>query len=210
MLGQHMGAAETDHRSEKLPVEKPIELPIAKAEAFGLLFRQYYRMILSFFERRRSLTPQECEELTQETFLRAYRGMETFRHDGDVKYWVLAIAINVYHSSIERVMAAKRSGQEIPLDQSRIHSSLVADPLNRLLDEERLLILRQAMAELPEQMRRCVTLRIGHDLKYREIAEIMGISIQTVKAHLSQARDKLRGIVLARCWRRRPKKRGSS
>ena len=63
--------------------------------------------------------------------------------------------------------------------------------LDSLLDEERWRALRAAVAELPEQMRDCLILRLYHQLSYREIAVIKKISIETVKAHLSRARKKL-------------------
>ncbi|HUP43451.1 MAG TPA: sigma factor-like helix-turn-helix DNA-binding protein, partial [Thermoanaerobaculia bacterium] len=50
---------------------------------------------------------------------------------------------------------------------------------------------RSAVAELPDQMRDCLTLRLYHDLAYREIAVIKKLSIETVKAHLFRARKKL-------------------
>jgi RNA polymerase sigma-70 factor (ECF subfamily) len=56
-------------------------------------------------------------------------------------------------------------------------------------------VLRQALAELPPKMRRCVLLRIDQDLKYREIAALLRVSIETVKSQLSQARDRLEAEV---------------
>lgn len=52
--------------------------------------------------------------------------------------------------------------------------------------------LRAKLDQLPPQMRRCLYLRLYHDLKYREIAALMRISIETVKAHLHQAQNRLR------------------
>ena len=49
------------------------------------------------------------------------------------------------------------------------------------------------MAALPAQMRRCVELRVHQDLRYKEIADLMQVSIDTVKAHLYQARQQLKG-----------------
>ena len=65
-------------------------------------------------------------------------------------------------------------------------------PLGEMLTEERSEVLRRAMADLPTQMRRCVELRVNQDLKYREIALLMGVSIDTVKANLFQARQLLK------------------
>jgi len=56
-------------------------------------------------------------------------------------------------------------------------------------------LLSSALAQLPPQMRRCVELRFGQELKYREIAAVMKISVDTVKSHLFQAREHLRQIV---------------
>jgi RNA polymerase sigma-70 factor (ECF subfamily) len=50
----------------------------------------------------------------------------------------------------------------------------------------------EILQQMPEQMRRCFLLRFGEEMKYREIAEVMSISIQTVKSHLHQARARLR------------------
>jgi RNA polymerase sigma-70 factor (ECF subfamily) len=53
----------------------------------------------------------------------------------------------------------------------------------------------RALQDLPEQMRRCFILRFDQQLRYREIAAVMQISIQTVKSHLHQARERLKAIL---------------
>jgi RNA polymerase sigma-70 factor (ECF subfamily) len=57
-----------------------------------------------------------------------------------------------------------------------------------VLEKEKLDKLYSALNALPEQMRRCVTLRVVEDRKYEEIAQQMGIAVNTVKAHLHRAR----------------------
>lgn len=66
------------------------------------------------------------------------------------------------------------------------------DPREEILARERRRKLREAVTRLPERMQRCVTLRIERGLKYREIAVIMQISIDTVKTQLYQARHRLK------------------
>jgi RNA polymerase sigma-70 factor (ECF subfamily) len=66
------------------------------------------------------------------------------------------------------------------------------DALTSAITREQYGILREALAELPEQMRQCVRLRLKDDLKYKEIAEVMKISIETVKTHLHHAKKRLR------------------
>jgi RNA polymerase sigma-70 factor, ECF subfamily len=64
--------------------------------------------------------------------------------------------------------------------------------LRTLLKEERKVQLRQAVRDLPGQMRGCLTLRLHHELSYQEIATIMKLSPETVKAHLARGRKRLR------------------
>src|SRR5206468_721278 len=70
-----------------------------------------------------------------------------------------------------------------PTDDFRLRAS-AEGPLDLVLTEEREERLYRAMADLPPQMRRCVMLRVVGDLKYREIAVILRVSVDTVKAHL--------------------------
>ena len=65
-------------------------------------------------------------------------------------------------------------------------------PAQEAYERERREALARALEGLPPQMRQVLTLRIDQDLKYREIAEVLQISIETVKAHLFQARQRLR------------------
>ncbi|HEV7518716.1 MAG TPA: RNA polymerase sigma factor, partial [Thermoanaerobaculia bacterium] len=92
----------------------------------------------------------------------------------------------------------KREAQEVPLDEAAEEPGGAASPageagaLDGVLSEERSQVLHHALAELPCQMRRCVELRVHQDLRYREIADLMQVSIDTVKAHLYQARQQLK------------------
>ena len=63
--------------------------------------------------------------------------------------------------------------------------------LDSVLGHEQRRAMRDAVRRLPEQMQRCLTLRLYHELKYKEIASVMNLKIDTVKAHLFQARKRL-------------------
>jgi RNA polymerase sigma-70 factor (ECF subfamily) len=171
-------------------------------EEFQRLFERYFRSVFHFFLNR-GMPREECFDLTQETFLRVYRGIRRFRRDASVQTWLFQIATNLWLNAVRRRMAEKREGKEVSLE-SAVESghpirsdrhlagwSEPAGPLEGMLDEERRRMLREAMAELPPQMQRCLLLRIDQNLKYREIAGVMRISIDTVKSQLSQARDRL-------------------
>lgn len=170
-------------------------------ENFRWLFERHHAQILRFF-RRKGFDPEDCRDLTQETFVSVYKGLGDLRHEEQFESWLFAIAHNVWCSSIEKRSAQKRSAVILSLDAAvetddrlslaeRIPDD-AADPLGIALEQERLEKLHGAMQHLPQQMKRCVQLRVVHDLSHAEIARLMGISVNTVKAHLHQARSTLR------------------
>jgi RNA polymerase sigma-70 factor, ECF subfamily len=175
----------------------------AQAVSFHEIFNEYYRAVFAFFSKR-GFSTEECHDLAQDTFLRVYRKLETFRNEGRFEAWLFQIAANIYRNTLRGQGALKREGQEVPLDElneeraagqgDRAPAWLGHDPgpLIQALEGERKRVLRDALDGLPAQMRRCVLLRIDGDLRYREIADLMRVSIDTVKAHLYQARQQLK------------------
>lgn len=168
---------------------------------FERLFEQYARPV-SYFFAHRGFSPEECRDLTQETFLGVYKGMDRFRREASVETWLFTIAANVWRNEVRNRTAGKREGLEVSFEGAADGSGAapaalhdVDDPLFGLLEEERAGLLREALEGLPAQMRRCLLLRIDQQLKYREIAQVMRISIETVKSQLFQARERLRQLL---------------
>jgi RNA polymerase sigma-70 factor (ECF subfamily) len=160
------------------------------------LFQRYYRPIVAFFMRR-GFSVEESKDLTQETFFRLYKNRGVFRGESSPATWLFQVANNLYKNTLRGRSALKREAPEVSLsapdDEDAAHSiEDRSDPLGDILTEERARLLREALSELPPQMRRCVQLRTESNLKYREIAVLMSLSIETVKAHLYQARQHLR------------------
>lgn len=161
-------------------------------EASGELFKKYYRPVVAFFQNK-GFSREESRDLAQETFLRVYRYRERFRGESSEVTWLFQIASNLYKNTLRGLQAQKRDAEEVSLD-----STDTQDPqsdenaLALMLTGERSRILREALEELPPQMKKAVMLRVTGDMKYREIAEEMDVSIETVKAHLYQARQHLR------------------
>lgn len=165
---------------------------------FSAVFQEYYPTILYFFQRR-CFAQEEAQDLAQETFVRVHRNLAGFRGEAQMRTWLFRIAGNVWLNEIRRRSTEKRSGWEIPLESAPDHGQALYEvaagapqPLQTLLQDERRRALYAAFSELPPQMRRCVELRIGQDLKLREIANLMQVSIETVKAHIYQARQRLK------------------
>jgi RNA polymerase sigma-70 factor (ECF subfamily) len=128
--------------------------------------------------------------------------LKDLRQEEQFESWLFAIAHNVWCSHLENRTAQKRSATVLSLDgedesddRLPIAARLAdqrADPLTEALEREKLEKLREALLHLPQQMRHCAQLRVVHDLSYAEIAALMGISVNTVKAHLHQAQKALR------------------
>lgn len=166
---------------------------IDRDDAFRLLYETYFHPLQRFFARK-GCAPEECLDLTQETFLGIYRGLEGYEHRQRFAAWLYRVATTTFLKRRRRAAAAKRAVVEVSRDAMENPEPALAVPetqLDGLLDHERRRALRAAIAELPEQMRDCLTLRLYHQLAYDEIAAVKKLSIETVKAHLFRGRKKL-------------------
>lgn len=168
---------------------------------FHWLFDRHHAQLRRFF-RRKGFDPEACADLTQDVFVSVFKGLKDLRQEEQFESWLFAIAHNVWCSLIESQTAQKRSATVLSLevegesdDRPSIAARLAdpnADPLNVALQKEKLEKLHEALVHLPKQMRHCAQLRVVHEMSYAEIADLMGISVNTVKAHLHQAQKALR------------------
>src|SRR3954463_3761019 len=145
-----------------------------REESFRLLFDRFYGPLFRFFEHR-GFSTEECQDLIQETFLRVYRGIESFRGEARWEHWLFRIASNTAIKAVRHRAAGKRAGREVPLaGEGAVDSPPAAaggsprgaeapEPLRQLLGKEMRELLAQAVAGLPAQMRRCVRLRVFQD-----------------------------------------------
>lgn len=172
-------------------------------ESFRTLFETYHRPVQSFFAKRIS-SPNECLDLTQETFLRVYKGLEGFRGDAPFGAWLFRIAWNVLKRSRESKRASRDSGGlEVQWEQAEpeLDRAIARESEQRqageqaqmaaILHQEQQVLLREAIDELPAQRRKCMILWAYHELTYQQIASTLQLSLGTVKAHLAQAREQL-------------------
>jgi RNA polymerase sigma-70 factor, ECF subfamily len=168
---------------------------------FKLIFERYYRAVLSFFLKR-GFSQSEAQELTQESFIRVYKGMDSFRGEAPFEAWLFQLTANLYRNALRTKATQKRLAQEVSLAEITVSGAdLTAielkdlsaiSPLEGVVVAERNRVLREAVNSLPDQMRRCLTLRVYQDMSYQEIAQVMRLSIETVKAHLFQGRKQLK------------------
>jgi RNA polymerase sigma-70 factor (ECF subfamily) len=129
--------------------------------------------------------PHDAEDLTQETFLRAWNRRQSFLPGTNARAWLLRIAANaiIDDGRRKRLVAFK------PLDHDL--AAAPVSPGQRLEVAEQSSLLKAAMEGLTESTRMVFHLRAAEDLSFREIAELVGTTEQGARWHMHQARTKL-------------------
>src|SRR5215203_5259738 len=156
----------------------------------GALYRMAYHL---------AGNADQAEDLTQETYLRAYRGFAGFR-GGDVRAWLFTILRHVFLDECRRhhrmptfVSADDDARAFTPQDAATWAPSAEAEVLRRLPSEA----IESAFAALPPDWRLVVLLADVEELSYREIADIMEIPVGTVMSRLHRAHKRLQVQLLA-------------
>lgn len=177
------------------------------------LSSRHYGSVLRFFQRQ-GFPEEEALELTQETFLRVSQSIGTLRSAAAEEVWLRRIVANIWKNEIRRRRTLKRDVHVVSLEAEResgneaVESALPPgsrrdpDPEEQVLGTEHLAAVRRCLAALPPRMRRCLVLYSLRERKYREIAELLHLSIDTVKSHIHQARQLLRQCVAGQETRR--------
>jgi len=128
-----------------------------------------------------------AEEMAQEAFLRAYRGLGQWRKDAVFSTWLFALATNLYRSELRRIPA-----RTVPLeDIAEPHDTRPSN--GGFEDQERDLAVRRAVWALPAKYREALILFYFHDMDVTAAARSLGLPEGTVKARLFRGREILRG-----------------
>jgi len=152
------------------------------------------------FALRLTHDPHAAEDLTQETFLRAWRRHALLRHPQAVRLWLFRIAANLWRDQLRR--GKLRVAQAGPLPEDCV--SAATTPEQRVDDQDDLRRALEAMETLPERQRDVLYLSACEGLSAAEISVVLGISAGAVKANLCLARKKLRQELKDLCDARFP------
>ncbi len=168
--------------------------PPAGADDFTTVVREHGDAVFGFVLRRVGGARPLAEDLTQEAFLRAWRGRRGFREETSMRGWLCAIAANVVRDHARR---QRRRPAEVPPPDWFDVPDLAADPAGVAVADESLVRLRAALAALPANQREMFLLRERDGLSYADIAAALGCPVGTVMSGLSRARLRLREAVRA-------------
>jgi RNA polymerase sigma-70 factor (ECF subfamily) len=160
-----------------------------RREAFDMIVELHRRAVYQLCYRFVG-NHEDASDLSQEVFIRAFRGLDRFRGDSSLGTWLYRIAVNV---SLNKVSA--KQPQTEPIDARPHIDSRAVDPSSELLRGERAAQVRAAIACLPKKQRATVILRIYHELSHEEIAGILGSSVGAVKTNFFHALAKLRNLL---------------
>jgi len=168
---------------------------------FDDIHDQYQRRIHSYLLRM-TQDGGVAEDLTQETFIRAHRGLSSFRGDAGVSTWLYRIATNVSIDHL-RSRGAGQAKSTLSLDDMEGVDTTADDeapsPELQASQSEMSECVREFIDRLPPDYRSALLLSDVQGLKAREIAEILDCSLPTVKIRLHRARKKLREALGAGC-----------
>jgi RNA polymerase sigma-70 factor (ECF subfamily) len=141
----------------------------------------------------------EAEDLTQETFLRAFRQRDSLRESGALVAWLYRIAT---HVALDRLrQRARRAPKESDTDPTEIElpDPEAVSPLQGIEQEEMSACVQEYVADLPDNYRAVLLLHDSEDLTGAQIAELLDLPLATVKIHLHRARRKLQATLRAGC-----------
>ncbi|MDQ3634591.1 MAG: sigma-70 family RNA polymerase sigma factor [Aridibacter sp.] len=143
---------------------------------------------------------EEAADLTQETFIKAFKAIKKFRGDAELKTWLFRIAINQSKNRFrwwKRRKREKTVSLDAPVGQSKtpmseIISTGLANPEENTLQNERQKFLSEALQKLPDIFREAVVLCDIEGLSYEEISTVLEINLGTVKSRIARGREELR------------------
>lgn len=157
-------------------------------DGFEAIVEAHHREIYRYL-RRATARASEADDLSQETFLRAYRAWRSLPPDANVRAWLFAIATNLYRNHFR----AERRRREAHAAFRATRSDTDPDgPEDETLVNETRGVIEATVARLPLKQRLAFTLRKVHDLDYEAIGRSLGCSVESARAHVFQALRKIR------------------
>lgn len=166
-------------------------------EAYEELLRRYQQPVFGLVYRIVGNEAEACD-VAQEVFIKIFRGVGAFREQSSLRTWIYRIAINEAHNRCR--WFARHSRHEVSLESDAGERSggiasapdPARSPYDQVVDRESQALIEQALARVRPVFRAALVLRDVENLSYEEIAEILQVSLGTVKSRIVRGREALR------------------
>jgi RNA polymerase sigma-70 factor, ECF subfamily len=175
------------------------ELKAGSEQAYAWLIGEFHQPIYSLIYRIVN-DPSDAADTTQEVFLKVFRGMKHFHGESTLKTWIYRIAL--HEASNRRRWWFRHKAQETPIDPGEAgefefqNEARLVDrgesPFDQFAHREVRAAVEEALTHVPEPYRTAIILRDLEEMSYEEIAEVLQISLGTVKSRITRGRDALR------------------
>lgn len=181
------------------------ELRAGSEEAFAWLIARYHQPIYSLLART-VRDRADAADLTQEVFVKVFRGVHNFHGESTLRTWIYRIAL--HEASNQRRWWIRHKMQEIPIEQEIVDSEsgcpirlkeMLVDPAESPFDsavhQENRERVEWALGQVPEPFRTTLILRDIEGFVYEEVAEMQGVNLGTVKSRLVRGRAHLKALL---------------
>jgi RNA polymerase sigma-70 factor, ECF subfamily len=158
--------------------------------AWELIVKQHWRKVFNVAYKFVG-KHDEAEDLTQDIFLKIFRSLDTFDRRANFQTWLISVSRNL---CIDHYRSVRKERETIDrqVDANELTPAAPdAGPIAALEQRDRVTLLRQALARLPESLRTAVVLRDLQELSYQEIADRLHLPEGTVKSRINRGRTEL-------------------
>lgn len=159
--------------------------------AFGFLVKKYQERIY-WHIRKMVLSHEDANDITQNTFIKIWKGLPKFRADSNLFTWIYRIATNesiTFINKNKKRIAISLEDLTVGLENNKDDSFFTGDEIE--------IKLHKAINTLPEKQKLVFTMKYFQDLKYTELAEILGGTVGSLKASYFQAKTKIEKHLLS-------------
>ena len=178
-----------NHQSDQYYIRLILE---GKTNVFAILVERYQDMVYTVAHRM-VRNKEEAEEIAQDTFIKAFKVLDTYRGDSKFSTWLYTI---VYRKSLDGIKKKKRTRVfELIEEISESDIELVHDALSYIQDKERKQIISYSIKKLAEDEAVIVTLYYFEEKSIKEIKEIINLTENNIKIKLYRSRKKLYSIL---------------
>src|SRR5215467_7393068 len=174
------------------------ELKAGSEDAYAWLIGEFHQPIYSLVYRMMN-DPSDAADTTQEVFLKVFRGMKHFHGESSLKTWIYRIAL--HEAANRRRWWFRHKARETPIERTDALNEIVSEeqlvdpgesPFDSCAQGEVRVVVERALQQVVEPYRTALILRDLEEMAYEEIAEVLQISVGTVKSRITRGRDALR------------------